>query len=230
MKAIDGDSHFMEPMDLFERYIDPAFRERTVRLVRDPESGKATMLADGKPLKLRDVDQIMGLLVAYGEKEQGLNIGNFDRYLGYSQQWQDMDARVRFLDEEGFDKQVLYPSLGIVWEGEVEDPALADALCRAYNTWAFELVASHKDRLFPAAHISIRDPELAVREMERVAKLGAHSIFVSSAPRARPQLRPSRIRPGMGGGRVARPRGRHPPGLAAQLHRQRLVQGSQSRA
>src|SRR5216684_1110444 len=182
MKAIDGDSHFMEPMDLFERYVDPAFRERTVKMVRDPESGKATMLADGKPLKLRDVDQIMGLLVAYGEKEQGLNIGNFDRYLGYSQQWQDMDARVRFLDEEGFAKQVLYPSLGIAWEGEVDDPALADALCRAYNTWAFELVASHKDRLFPAAHISIRDPALAVREMERVAKLGAHTIFISSAP------------------------------------------------
>ena len=181
MKAIDGDSHFMEPMDLFERYIDPAFRERTVKMVRDPESGKATMLADGKPLKLRDVDQVMGILVGYGEKEQGLNIGNFDRYLGYSQQWQDMDARVRFLDEEGFDKQVLYPSLGIVWEGEVDDPALADALCRAYNTWAFELVASHKDRLFPAAHISIRDPALAVREMERVAKLGAHTI--SSPPR-----------------------------------------------
>ena len=124
MKAIDGDSHFMEPMDLFERYIDPAFRERTVKMVRDPESGKATMLADSKPLKLRDVDQVMGILVGYGEKEQGLNIGNFDRYLGYSQQWQDMDARVRFLDEEGFDKQVLYPSLGIVWEGEVDDPAL----------------------------------------------------------------------------------------------------------
>jgi predicted TIM-barrel fold metal-dependent hydrolase len=76
----------------------------------------------------------------------------------------------------------MYPSLGIVWEGEVEDPALADALCRAYNTWAFELVSSHKDRLFPAAHISIRDPQMAVREMERVAKLGARSIFVSSAP------------------------------------------------
>lgn len=165
MKAIDGDSHFMEPMDLFERYIDPAFRDRTVKLIRDPQTGKATMLADNKPLKLRDVDQIMGLLTGYGEKEQGLNIGNFDRYLGYSKQWQDMDARVRFLDDEGFDKQVLYPSLGIVWEGEVEDPALADAFCRAYNTWAFELISSHKDRLFPAAHISIRDPQMAVREM-----------------------------------------------------------------
>jgi predicted TIM-barrel fold metal-dependent hydrolase len=61
-------------------------------------------------------------------------------------------------------------------------PALADALCRAYNTWAFELVAGHKDRLFPAAHISIRDAALAVREMVRVAKLGCRAIFVGAAP------------------------------------------------
>src|ERR1035437_2226968 len=77
MKVIDGDSHFIEPMDLFERYIDPAFRERTIRLVRDPQAGIATMLCDGKPLKLRDVDQIMGILVGYGEKERGLNIVQF---------------------------------------------------------------------------------------------------------------------------------------------------------
>src|ERR1700731_3995276 len=50
MKAIDGDSHLMEPMDLFERYIDPAFREPTIRMLRDPESRKAPMLADGNPL------------------------------------------------------------------------------------------------------------------------------------------------------------------------------------
>ena len=32
MLAIDADSHFMEPLDLFERYIDPKFRERFVEL------------------------------------------------------------------------------------------------------------------------------------------------------------------------------------------------------
>ncbi len=32
MRVVDGDSHFMEPLDLFERYIDPAFRDRTLKL------------------------------------------------------------------------------------------------------------------------------------------------------------------------------------------------------
>lgn len=67
----------------------------------------------------------------------------------------------------------LYPSLGIVWEGELDDPILADALCRAYNRYALDLVAGHRTRLFPAAHISVRDSALACAELRRVAKLGA---------------------------------------------------------
>ena len=30
MTIIDGDSHFMEPLDLFERYTDPKFREQAM--------------------------------------------------------------------------------------------------------------------------------------------------------------------------------------------------------
>src|SRR5579863_2359120 len=180
--VVDGDSHFMEPLDLFERYVDPAMRDRTVRLARDPVTGVRAMLADNKPMKLRDVEEMLGLLVGYGQKESGLSMNRFDRYAAFSAEWQNMDARVNFLDAEGIETQVIYPSLGIVWEGEVDDPLLADALCRAYNRWAFELVASHKDRLFPAAHISIRDSALAVRELERVAKLGCRTAFIAAMP------------------------------------------------
>ncbi|MGH7934908.1 MAG: amidohydrolase family protein [Candidatus Binataceae bacterium] len=182
MKVVDGDSHFMEPLDLFERYIDPALRDRTIRIANDPATGQRAMLADNKPMKMRDVDEVLGLLCAYGQKETGLNMSNFDRYSARNAQWQDMDARVRFMDEEEIGVQVIYPSLGIIWEGEVDDPILADAFCRAYNTWAFELVAGHRNRLFPAAHISLRDAALAVRELERVAKLGCRTAFVSAAP------------------------------------------------
>src|ERR1700687_3972102 len=182
LRAIDGDSHFIEPLDLFERYTDPVYRDRTVHVGVD-SSGQVTGLrVDNRPMRMADLDDLMSACAGYGQKEEGRSISDFDRYRIASQQWQDMDLRIRYLDEEGFAAQVLYPTMGLLWESSVEEPALADALCRAYNTWAFELVAGHKDRLFPAAHISIRDPELAVREMQRVAKLGARTIFVSSAP------------------------------------------------
>ncbi len=182
MKIIDGDSHFMEPLDLFERYTESAYRERVMRVETDPASGIRRMLVDGKLMQILDVEEVLGIAVGYGQKEAGRDIGSFDRYLAFSSEWQDMDKRVHFLDEEGIDCQVIYPTLGLLWEGDVEDPYLADALCRAYNTWAFELCATHKDRLFPAAHISLRDPQMAVREMERVAKLGCRTMFVAAAP------------------------------------------------
>src|SRR5260370_7332019 len=130
------------------------------------------MVAENKPLKLRDVDVVLGILSGYGQKETGLSINNFDVYIAFNDKWPDLDARVKFLDAEEIDSQVIYPSLGIVWEGEIDDVLLADALCRAYNTWAFELCASHKNRLFPPPHISLRDPALAVKELQRLPRLG----------------------------------------------------------
>ena len=182
MATVDGDSHFMEPFDLFERYTDPAFRERCVRVERDAGTGERALLVDGKPMLLLDVEELLGALVGYGQKEVGKDLSSFDRYLIENDQWQDMDARVRFLDGEGFERQVIYPSIGLLWESSVQDPALSDALCRAYNTWAFELCAGHRERLFPAAHVTLRDPARAVAEIERVAALGARTIFVAAMP------------------------------------------------
>jgi uncharacterized protein len=182
MRVIDGDAHFIEPLDLFEQFIDPAYRDRCFRAVNDSTTGITTLIVDNKPLKIFDVEEFLGAVVAYGQKEGGQNLSNFDRYLFHTPEWQDMGKRVSFLDEEGMERQVIYPTMGLSWEGGIDDPYLADAHCRAYNTWAFEICSPHKDRLYPAAHISLRDPQLAVREMERVAKLGCRTIFVAAAP------------------------------------------------
>ena len=34
MKVIDGDSHFMEPSNLFERFIDPPYRDRAMYVAK----------------------------------------------------------------------------------------------------------------------------------------------------------------------------------------------------
>src|SRR5258708_17537773 len=182
MLAIDADSHFVEPLDLYEKYIDPQFRDRAFKVQINPATGLRQMVVDNKALQLLDVEELLSAISGYGQKESGRDLSNFDRELPYSAEWEDMNKRIKFLDQEGFAAQVIYPTAGLLWEDSVSDPVLADALCRAYNTWALELCASHKDRLFPAAHLSLRDPELGVRELQRVAKLGCHSVFVGAAP------------------------------------------------
>ena len=42
-RIIDADSHFMEPLDLWERYIDPKFRSRCLRFERFPRLRVATI-------------------------------------------------------------------------------------------------------------------------------------------------------------------------------------------
>lgn len=182
MRVIDGDSHFLEPLDLWERYIDPQYRERAVHFRKDPTNGEYVMIADGKPMPDYAFSELLGDIAAYGQKEEGRKWGEFEQELALSLDWQDMNKRIAFLDEEGIDAQVVYPSLALLWEFMLTDPALADAHCRAYNTWAFELASSHKNRLYPGAHLSLRDPQLAVRELQRIARLGGRTAFVAAIP------------------------------------------------
>jgi predicted TIM-barrel fold metal-dependent hydrolase len=47
----DADNHFNEPLDCFERYIDPSKLDLAVRMVKDPNTGKRMQLFAGKPSK-----------------------------------------------------------------------------------------------------------------------------------------------------------------------------------
>jgi hypothetical protein len=100
MRAIDGDSHFIEPLDLFERYIDSGYRDRTVRVGIDSSGRVIGRIVDNRPMRMADLDELMSACAGYGEKEKGRSISDFDLYRIASQKWQDMDLRVGYLDQE----------------------------------------------------------------------------------------------------------------------------------
>jgi hypothetical protein len=47
--VVDADGHILEPLDLWDKYIDPEFRERRPRFVID-ENGKERLSVEGKLL------------------------------------------------------------------------------------------------------------------------------------------------------------------------------------
>jgi predicted TIM-barrel fold metal-dependent hydrolase len=185
-RVIDADSHFMEPLDLWERYIEPQYRSRCLRFERDRQSGRHVMLInEGKRIVgVGDysMEDMLGVGVGYGQKEEGKGLGTFDFTTAFNNTLEDMDKRVQFLDQEGIAHQFIYPTLGLLWEGQVSDPELAAAHCRAYNTWTLDVCAGHRDRLYPVGHISLRYPQAAVRELERLAKAGVRTVFVGALP------------------------------------------------
>ena len=72
----------------------------------------------------------------------------------------DPDERLKVLDAEGIDAVVLYTTVGLLWEAELEDAELSQAYTRAYNRWICEF-CSGSDRLVPTAHLSLSDPAAA---------------------------------------------------------------------
>src|SRR3954454_16755534 len=44
--VVDADGHILEPLDLWDRYMDPAFRDRAPRIVKDNETGKERLIIE----------------------------------------------------------------------------------------------------------------------------------------------------------------------------------------
>lgn len=176
--VVDADGHVLEPADTWEKYIDPAYRDRALRIARDSD-GREVLLVDNAPMQ-----SLRGNLGALGgiELEPGELGRRKEEYTyadGSPPGGYDPHARLRVLDQEGIDRVLLYPTIGICWEGNVRDPKLATAYTRAYNRWIAEFCRTDPRRLYPIAHISLLDPEGAAEEAVRARKEGCVGVYLS---------------------------------------------------
>ena len=181
-RIIDADSHLVEPLDLWQRYVEPQYRSRCLRFVPRPDKNRYMILVEENTRLRFNVEDFLGVLIGFGQKEQGVGLGAFDLAAVFTHSLEDMQRRIQFLDQEGIECQFLYPSIGLLVDGFVEDPRLAAAHCRAYNTWALEVCADYRDRLYPVGHISLRHPPETVQELQRLARAGVKSVFVGAMP------------------------------------------------
>ena len=175
--AVDADGHILEPADLWQKYIDPKYRDRAVRIDHD-EKGWEVLLFDNKPAEV--VRGTLGALGGVGMNPDEFFIPGNKTYMdGCPPGSYDPKARLQVMDDEGIDIAMLYPTIGIFWEGWVQDPKLATAYSRAYNRWLVDFCSYDKKRLFPIAHISLLDPEGAVEETIRAKKEGCVGVYLS---------------------------------------------------
>lgn len=182
--TVDADGHVLEPRDTWTTYLDPEHRERAIRIV-DDEHGDEVLLIDGRPLEsmrnglagMGGIELDPAAVLERGERlryEDGCPPGGYDPA-----------ARLRVMDDEGIDVALLYPTLGICWEGIVTDPALATAYTRAYNRYIVDFCAHDPARLVPVAHVSLIDEVGAVDEVVRACEAGCRAVYLSPDVAAR---------------------------------------------
>lgn len=176
-ETVDADGHILEPLTLWDDYIDPAFRERRPQFVIN-ENDKERLSVEGK---LLGNPRGIGSLGAVGVR-QGTIAVNSQKYADGRKGGFDPYARIVDMDVDGIDAAFLYPSLGL-FTGAVEAPDLAAAMCRAYNRWLTDYCKAYPDRLFGVAMLPMQSVEFAMAEMRYAREtLGMSSGFLRPNP------------------------------------------------
>lgn len=166
--ANSGDSHLVEPDDLFTTNLPKELSERMPRSEKDPDGTHETLYIDGQVIRRR-MPRAAELL-----DENGQSV--FERAPGAN----DMKLRLVDLDKEGIWAELVYPSIGI-WMSSIQDPKLLAAGCAAINDWAFEY-QRFDPRYVCTATIPLLDHEHAVPEIHRVADMGTGPRTSRSRP------------------------------------------------
>ncbi len=180
-RFVDCDMHIMEPTDLFDRYLDPAFKPRVTSSLRPVDGGATGMrrrplwFFDGTPTSndgnISQYNRIRGPLVS-GRANAHVN---FAVERGY-----DAEAQIIGMQMEGIDIAVLFPTAGLAFLARDNmDPQFSAAICRAYNDWLHDFIQHSPDQLKMAAMLPVHDVNLACQELYRcVTEYGAVGAFV----------------------------------------------------
>ncbi len=172
-RVIDADGHIFEPEATFAS-LDPAFYPRRPVMVDLPPD---TMTRDSNRVWMIDgraVPTLTGRGATFFTLPGSLSSTKKKVALA-DQTLQDVEARLRGMDQYGVAVQVIYPTMFLV--SAVEDVALEGALYRAYNQYMSDVCSRSKGRLKWAALIPWRDPQAALKELQWASDRGAAGIF-----------------------------------------------------
>lgn len=169
--VIDCDAHILEPADLWQRYLEPRFRDRAIRI--ESRDGVERLII-GEQVVLEGV--VAGLGGAEADKAE-LFGGKLSYVRDNPPDSYDPRARLARMDAWGIEHSVLFPTIGIL-PFPTDDLDLANAYCRAYNTWMAEFCHADLRRLAPIALVNWRDVEAAAAELDRCLELGFRGLFV----------------------------------------------------
>ena len=161
--ANSGDSHAMEPDDLWERELPPSLAERGPRVSRDER------------METVHVDDQVAFRTLASFADAGSSAPGA----------RDPKLRLADLDEEGVWGQLMFPSRGL-WVTLATDPVLYEACARVYNDWMLSDMMSVSPRLVGVAMLSSLSTDDAVAELQRVVSLGYQAVMVPcTAPEGR---------------------------------------------
>jgi len=174
--VFDCDSHIYEPPEVWDKFIPENQRDfAKTHFYRDADrliSVKNSKISFRNPDKWKYPGETWhpGLnKKIIGSIEPGTK--EWDEIIGRNRSARDPLVRLKDMDAAGIDQVMVFPST-FVYLPLVENAEAAAICARAYNDWVYEYCSADPKRLYPAAILPVQNPDYAIEELRRVAKLG----------------------------------------------------------
>jgi predicted TIM-barrel fold metal-dependent hydrolase len=177
----DSDMHVMEPADLWQRYMDPAWEHAA-------PVGLAEIERD---MRVKVKNQVMLRLGRMRPRAVGRpwKADQDSAYVHAEERGWDAKSQVMAMEMEHLDSTVLFPSRGLFVLSlqsldhigpDGLEPDLAAAIATAYNDWMADFVRDSEapGRVFGAAMVSPHNVPAAVDELARRAEEGFKAAFL----------------------------------------------------
>lgn len=164
-KIIDADSHVIEPVQMWAKYLAPEFKHF---------APSADMKIQGE-----DITQKISQQVRDEGNRQMMEAhphAYFHRY--------DVESHLQAMVKMGVDLAFVYPTYGL-WLFAIDSmpKEVVGAFTHAYNTWLYEEFCSYApDKLKGVGAINLHAPEQMVTELYRIAEFGWKAVFLRPNP------------------------------------------------
>src|ERR1700722_5825858 len=173
-KIVDTDCHLMEREWLWDGDIEPSFKKRPPKSGRAPESNRRTFLVEGESFVREKGKYPMAAPAFLSAVSKAMKRFDTAKADGFSAQ-----SRLRDMDEQGVDVQIMYPTVaGQMLGREFRDIKLLAACTRAYNDWACDYASADPKRLKWAAGLPMQSVEEAMKKARRAADKGCITYYM----------------------------------------------------
>jgi len=166
--VVSGDSHIIEPVDLFKTRLPTHLRDRALW---EEEFTLDEPLVKGGHTQFKKLHTI-GF--------DGWTISKYRQFGGPTPDGEPQHI-LRDMNYDGVDAAVMFPNLSL-FVLFTDDHELSMAHARVFNDYILERFGQHKDRMRPTAVIPLTHIPDAVAEIERTARMGLGAILVPEIP------------------------------------------------
>ena len=163
-RIVDADSHVIEPRDMWEKYLEPAFKSFAV----SPD-----FKIKGEEILHKISDQVSTEGIKQVAQAHPMSLLNDF----------DPESQVRVMVKMGVDVSFLYPSHALwILAIDTMEPQLVGAFTRAYNNWLRDFCSYNPDILKGVGAINLHAPEEMVSELQRILEFGWKAVYLRPNP------------------------------------------------